>query len=248
MIKQYRIKLMPENNEISLPISGYSFYGLLTELADSDLSQELHANNMNPVSQYILLNKEDKSIEWVISLLEKSVIDRLSPVIESSEKFFLRSNNLVLDVKSLSSETVPSEEFLIKKAKDINGTIKPRIEFITPTSFKSNNSYQLFPSVEFIFKNLIRRWNVVSQSFYIDDEDAVGALIQNINIAGYNLYSSYFHMKDAKIPAFKGELRLSAKLSLPLMELFKLLMLFAEYSGVGIKTSLGMGAVKVNLF
>ena len=52
-------------------------------------------------------------------------------------------------------------------------------------------------------------------------------------------------LKNIGIPAFKGEIRLEAKLSVPLMELFKLLMVFSEYSGVGIKTSLGMGAVKV---
>ena len=245
MIKQYRLKLLPENGEIPLPISGYSFYGLLTEMAGTDVSEKLHTNGINPVSQYILINKEEKTIEWVINLLEKSVTERLSPIIESSERFSLKSCNTVLDVKTVNSVIVPSEEFLINKARGRGSTIKPAIEFLTPTSFKSNNSYQLFPSVEFILRNLIRRWNAVSEKYVIDDEDAINILLQNIKIVGYNLYSSYFYMKNIGIPAFKGEIRLEAKLSVPLMELFKLLMVFSEYSGVGIKTSLGMGAVKV---
>lgn len=246
MIKQYRIIMFPENGEIQLPISGYSFYGLLTELAGSVISDELHANKLNPVSQYILINKEDKTVEWVINLLDREIIDKLSPVIESSEKFHLKSNNDILIVRTINSVTVPSEAILINKAREIDNVTKPHMEFITPTSFKSNNIYQIFPSVEYIFKNLVRKWNVVSENYFIDDEDAVNALIQNIKIVGYNLYSSYFYMKNIGIPAFKGELRLGTKLSVPLMELFKLLMIFSEYSGVGIKTSLGMGAVKVH--
>ena len=52
-------------------------------------------------------------------------------------------------------------------------------------------------------------------------------------------------MKGTVIPGFQGYIDITPKLSVPLMEIFKLLMIFSNYSGVGIKTSLGMGNVKV---
>jgi len=244
MIKQYKIKLKPDNAAALSAVSGYYLYGMMTELLDPDYAGFLHENSISPLSQYIKVNTGDNSLEWVVNLLGKEAADQISPILENNSSFNITSCNCQLAVQGLSITVIPSDVVLIERARCLQNVSKPTMEFISPTSFKSYGDYLIFPSVEHIIRNLVNRWNSYSHSFPINDEDAVLALIQGIKIAGYRLQSSYYRMKGTKIPGFKGEVRLSTRFSVPIAELFKILLYFSEFSGVGIKTSLGMGATK----
>jgi len=247
MIKQYRISLKADNNSALSAISSYYMYGMLTELLEPDYASFLHENSFSPISQYIRINPAAGSAEWTINLLGSEAINQISPVLESNSYFYITGCNCQLTVQDLSICLLPSDEALIGCARKLPDIAKPTMEFISPTSFKSYGEYLIFPSVEHIIRNLVNRWNSYSQSYVINDEDAVVALIQGIKIAGYRLQSSHFRLKGASIPGFKGEVRFSTRLSIPIAELFKILLFFSEYSGVGIKTSLGMGATKYKI-
>lgn len=246
MIKQYKITLTSEEINAIIPkLSSYNFYGLLTELAEPKFVELLHNNGFNPISQYILRQKEKDSIMWVVNLLGKLACEQFSSMLEGSNSFFLKSCNSNLNVKDINITIIPSDDVILHRASEITDISRPKMEFLTASSFKVDNQYKMFPSVELIIKNLVRRWNNFSDLYLIEDEDVVNALIHSVKILGYNLQSNYFSMKGTKIPAFSGEVRFGTKLSIPIAELFKLLFLFSEYSGVGIKTALGMGAVKM---
>ena len=245
MIKQYRIKIKPENEDIIPKLSSYYFYGLLMELIDGEYANQLHNNGINPINQYIQMDIPNNSLLWTINLLGKDAISQLTPVIEGQKTYCINNGNFQLKVLDLNMTFIPSDEMLLEHAKSIQDITKPTMEFLTPTSFKSNNEYLLFPSVEHIIRNLINRWNNYSTCFIIDDEDAILSLIQSTRIAGYRLQSSYFRMKGTQIPGFRGDVRFSTKLSIPIGELYKIILYFAQFSGVGIKTSLGMGATKI---
>ena len=247
MIKQYRLKLKAENETVLTAISGYNMYGVLTELIASDYATILHENGINPISQYIQPNLNDKSIDWVVNLLSKEAANQVAPVLENNNCYQINSCNCKLTVKDISITVIPSVEALLERARALPDVAKPSLDFISSTSFKSNGDYLLFPSVEHIIRNLVNRWNSYSQLYPIDDEDAITSLIQSIKIAGYRLQSSYYRLKGTKIPGFKGEVRFSTRMSVPIAELFKILLYFSEYSGIGIKTSLGMGATKIKI-
>jgi len=187
---------------------------------------------------------------WKVNITEISyeynaARQRLTVYFEGQKTYCINNGNFQLKVLDLNMTFIPSDEMLLEHAKSIQDITKPTMEFLTPTSFKSNNEYLLFPSVEHIIRNLINRWNNYSTCFIIDDEDAILSLIQSTRIAGYRLQSSYFRMKGTQIPGFRGEVRFSTKLSIPIGELYKIILYFAQFSGVGIKTSLGMGATKI---
>lgn len=245
MIKQYKIRLIPDRTEAISELTGYYLYGVLTELLDPDYIAILHSNSLSPISQYIQADFTDNTVVWTINLFNKNASDQISPIVENIDKFHINSCNCELTVSDLSMSVIQSDEALINRARMLSDITKPNIEFITSTSFKSNGDYMLFPSVEHIVRNLVNRWNSYSASYTINDEDAILALIQSVKIAGYRLQSSYYQMKGIKIPGFKGEVRFSTKMSVPITELFKILLYFSEYSGIGIKTSLGMGAAKI---
>ena len=103
----------------------------------------------------------------------------------------------------------------------------------------------LFPSAELIIKSLIAKWNAACSEFAIDDDELLKLLLSGVSIAGYSLSSRDFRMKNQRISAFVGSIMLRAKLSEPLFRLYSTLLAFGGYSGVGIKTALGMGGVKI---
>ena len=69
-------------------------------------------------------------------------------------------------------------------------------------------------------------------------------LADGLRISDYALRSTGFRLKETVIPGFTG--RLTILLSPPLAELWSTLLSWAEYSGIGIKTTLGMGGVSID--
>lgn len=66
-----------------------------------------------------------------------------------------------------------------------------------------------------------------------------------VHIVDYRLHTSRYHIKNTKIPGFSGIVTLESRLPAPLEEIWKLLVRFAPYCGIGIKTTLGMGGVSL---
>ena len=70
-------------------------------------------------------------------------------------------------------------------------------------------------------------------------------LASGLCISDYSLHTVRYNLKNAYIPAFTGRVTVTARLPVPLLELWNALLCWAPYSGIGIKTALGMGGVDV---
>lgn len=64
-------------------------------------------------------------------------------------------------------------------------------------------------------------------------------------IVDYRLRSTKFYLEGTKIPAFMGELTIRVNAPLPILQLADVLLRSAVYTGVGVKTSLGMGKIEL---
>lgn len=82
-----------------------------------------------------------------------------------------------------------------------------------------------------------------AEEVILDDEDMLRMLTEGVKINGYRLSSTTFRMKGQHIPAFTGTLRFHVRLAAPIQTIWNALLLFGAYSGVGIKTALGMGGM-----
>ena len=121
-----------------------------------------------------------------------------------------------------------------------------KLRFLTPTTFKSDGSYVNLPSVPLIMRNLLNKWNgCFAEVCPIEDEDGEGiqAIANGLRIAEYRLSSRDYLLKGQSIPGFTGELTLKCRLDGFHLTMANLLLHFAPYAGVGIKTALGMGGV-----
>ena len=79
----------------------------------------------------------------------------------------------------------------------------------------------------------------------IFSEELVEEFEQYTEITDYKLRSVRFSMEGVKIPSFVGECTIRIRGPQQMVNVAHMLAHFGEFSGVGIKTGLGMGALSV---
>ena len=104
-------------------------------------------------------------------------------------------------------------------------------EFFITTSFKIDEKYTLFPNIEAIYKNLIRKFDSFSTEFSIYDEDMLESLIDNTEIISYNLRSTVYHLESIKIPSYIGNICNKIHGTQQMTQMVKLLLTFAGVFG-----------------
>lgn len=242
MIKQYKIKLKQDKIERFSYYWGYQFYGMLMEKMNQEYVSFLHSQKITPISQYIL--PEEIGGVWTVNLFGKEIIEEVSPILDEQNSFYMANKEREFQVTEKKIEIIMDEkELMMKVREELVETNVFKLMVQTPMSFKSKGEYLLFPSAELIIKSLFNKWNCLQEKTIIDDQEAMAAIINGIKIVSYDLKSRYYHMKGSKIPAFVGQITLSVRLPIPLLEIVRLLMGFSAYSGIGIKNSLGMGGL-----
>lgn len=95
-----------------------------------------------------------------------------------------------------------------------------------------------------VLQSLIQHWNSAFPECALTDPDAFQALAQGLRILDYDLRTTRYLLKEARIPAFRGSMTLEARLAPPLLALWNALLTFAPFGGIGIKTTLGMGGTE----
>lgn len=240
MIREVTFRV--NTTELLPPERAYAFYSCLLSLLPGEYATELHEQKETPVSQ--CLYREKAETLWRIQLLDETVDNEFSPILRELKTLPLNSGEI--GVEQIAEEKTTAEE-LIEKARKIESDRFFSLRFVSPTAFKQSGRYTVLPEKELILQSLLNKWNTVFPSYSLTDEEAFQMLAEGIRISDYNLRTTRFLLKENKIPGFIGNLRVEARLSAPMLDLWKILFSFSEYSGIGIKTALGMGGVKLNM-
>ena len=119
-----------------------------------------------------------------------------------------------------------------------------KLLFESPTSFKADGKYINMPSSSRIIASLVRKYDAFSSSTQISDKMLEEHILNNTDISSYSLHSCNFSLEGVKIPSFKGSLTIRTFGSKTFSCFVNMLADFAEYSGCGIKTGIGMGKTK----
>ena len=159
MFRQIRIRFDTEKNVRPHYYWAYDLYSALIEKVSPDLAVDLHNDGLKPVSHYLLLpgrqNGVPGGMTWVINLLGKDTIDEIFPIIASLESLHLRHYGTSLRVSEMAAGPVIQEkDFVAGHLLNEQNSGGLRLQFLTPTSFKSSEEYQIFPSIEWIVKTL----------------------------------------------------------------------------------------------
>lgn len=247
MIIKYSATVKSCDSARLYPDLAYPLYSeLLGHLMHALFAEKLHETGYTPISQYIETVPGDRSrAVWHLSIFGEEAISEFSAAINSLSIIELKDSGIKLQIEDISQETPITHKRLIAAASEIPDSPYWTIKFVTPTSFKSANRYTLFPSSELIIKSLVSKWNNSSSDYTFDDGDALRLLLSSVEISSYRLSSSSFRLKGYNIRSFVGTLGLTARVAAPLLQVLKTLLLFGQYSGIGIKTALGMGGIKL---
>lgn len=226
--------------------AGSLLHGVLMELIGSETAAALHNPGLRPYSQH--LYHDNRGMVWRIAALNRPAADALiKPLLaDNMTHIYLRDKQLTLTItaRQLVHELTYREladRFFLADAP----LRRLSLCFVTPTSFRSDNNYMIYPTVPHIIQSLYNRWDCFADKFSLNDPEALGHMASHLHITGYRLHMAPFSLEGVRVPAFKGDLTLSIAGPNELARLAGLLLAYGEFAGIGIKTALGMGGVRV---
>lgn len=242
MIMQAKIRL--ENMTVPAdPSLAYPLYAWLLSHVPAEVGTRFHEQGTRPISQCLWHDPQTKECWWTVNLLDEEAVELFEPVLQREREAKLHS--CMLCFASCTLERLDSPYVFIKRGGELELDRRFPLELVTPTSFKQRGRYVIFPQESLILQSLIMRWGQCFSDMPLDDADAVEAILRGLHIVDYRLQTLRHPLKQGRIPSFVGRVVLEARLPAPLMEVFKTLYCFAPYAGLGIKTALGMGGIRI---
>ena len=249
MLKLLEIELaLPEGERVHSSM-GSVLHGALMDLLDTRVAERLHMDGVRPYSQYVFFDKDKGFPIWRIGTLTEDVWSMIVLPLLEQETLFLRQKgySIYLISKSLiyesSYQEIADDIFLMETA-----CRQAFLRFLTATSFKRNGQYVIFPETFLIIQSLLHRWNTFSHKMKLDDENLANRLASYCKISNYRLHAQTFSLEHQNIQGFAGNVQLRFQGTDMTNRLLGLLIRFASFAGVGIKTALGMGAVDLSDF
>jgi CRISPR-associated endoribonuclease Cas6 len=244
MLAELKIELETQGNPIGYYQSS-NLQGVLMEQIDSDFALLLHTQSLNPYSQSVIL--ENGKTIWSIKTLNENAYQNIIIPLKNDtfNRFTIAKKNI--DVKIVSKElTLKSKKALLEEFYNTPSDKYINIELTTPTAFKSNGRYIIMPDLRLIYQSLMNKYSASSDNeMEMFDEDTLEQLVEHSEISSYRLKSTHFPIEGVKIPSFKGELGIRLHGTDTMARYARLLFEVGQYSGIGIKTAMGMGSYRL---
>lgn len=242
MLARLRMRLETDRADFGYYQSS-NLQGVLMEKMDSAYAEKLHEQGLKPYSQYVLGGERK---EWVVSTCSREAYEKIiAPLADPSFTEFLldqKDMRLKITAKELKTE---SKQGLMEEFYADHCSRYCNLAFLTPTSFKSNGKYVIMPDARYIFQSLMNKYSASSADLEMFDEETLEHLVNGSYIVRYRLRSASFPLEGVKIPSFMGEICLKVNGTDTMARYVRLLARFGEYAGIGIKTAMGMGGLKI---
>lgn len=243
MLTKFKIILNCEKEFYNVNM-GSLFHGVIMDMMDIEYAEKLHTDNLKPFSQSI--SSYETGICWNVCALNDEFAQAFQKVIEPKKEIFLRNKEKILEIQYISLNEISYKDFI-----ETHYFSTPEdyitVYFNTPTAYKLDGKYINYPILLHMYNNLIRKFDTFSGEFSLYDAEMVEDIANNSSIVSYNLKSTNYSLESIKIPSFVGRIGVKIKGPSQLKNLVRLLLKFGEYSGAGIKTAMGMGAVQTIL-
>lgn len=244
MLSKLKLYISSDDIEITYHISSL-LHGVMMSVISPEYAEFLHSGGLNPFS--INLKKEADGWCWTIATVGKEAYQNIINVLldgSFTEFTLTHKNNAVvrIDKKILYTESA-GKLFSGSVKGSSSNTIK--LEFATPTAFKSRGELVTYPDLHLIYQSLMRKAQLISSDISFDDEETLQALEENSKIIAYNLKTVLHHVEGRRITGFVGYIIIQVKGPAIMKSFAETLFQVGSYLGVGMKASLGMGAVNL---
>jgi CRISPR-associated endoribonuclease Cas6 len=223
---------------------GSLFHGFLIKVLPPQVAAKLHDSQVRPFSQYVL-PQPDQQLNWIIGLWDTTIAEHIVEMIMPLTQIEIQNKSLNLRVVGIQRTSESETEYFSRFFTDRPPGRRYELEFRTPCTHRQEGTYALFPSSELIVNSLYQRYSAYGQEVSLDDPEAILQLARHIHIVRYSLHSAVYYLESTKITGYMGKITLVVNGPDQLARLAGAMLSFAEYSGVGIKTALGMGGVRI---
>lgn len=219
------------------------FHGVLMELLSDEYADKLHQSQLHPYSQH--LEWRDKKWYWVVNCFnEEAVSNIMTGALMNLDDFEIKKRNLNVKICQKNYETISHKDFL-NFFYDEEEVRYIQVQFLTSTAFKQRGQYVFYPDLRCIYQSLMNKYEYASRDSMMTDEETLNELCEHSQIVSYELKTVPFSLEKVKIPAFVGKITIKMQGTKTMARFARFLFEFGTYSGVGIKTAIGMGALKV---
>lgn len=225
---------------------GSVLHGMLIEHLTDEWKQKMHDENARPLSQWIEV-KDGATFVWHVNILDDRVSQILEPCLTGKSVWECRHMKTQMEIASVKKEHADFYEYMTPFFEAEEACRGMFLNFRTPATHKTRGNYAVFPSVDLIAGNLNRRICSIEPEFALEDPEALEQVINYTRINRYKLNSARYELEGSGITGYMGYIELRFNGPDPLRRLAGVLFGFARWSGVGIKTALGMGGCDVNL-
>lgn len=228
---------------------GSILHGIIMECIDPSYAQLLHSYDIRPYSQYIFFDNSTKQYIWRISAVTKEAVQQLVKVMyQVPDKLFLKQKQGYLHIVKREIVEATTYQALMERflATDIEYK-GVQFTFTSPTSFKVDGHYTIYPEAFRLYRYWLKRWNTFSSGERMESEDLSQAIEKSLLVRHYSLHLQRFGLEQVLIHGFKGSFTIQFKGKFIVQQVLSLLSYYGQFTGVGIKTALGMGGLMSKL-
>jgi len=220
-------------------------FGLLKR--DERVGELLHRPNVKPFSISIISHfrypeREVKRFSLRLNLLDNSLYPLISPLLLFPEEDLeLRVADVRVRLSSVRAVEITSYEEILENSASSKDIV---LDVLSPTSFKKGSYDYPLPEPKYFFSGLLRRWNRLSP---VKLDKALYTLFEkDITVSGCWIRTKKVEiMEGAKLTGFMGRVYFySPTKDEEALRQLNALAHFAEFSGVGRKTTMGFGTVR----
>ena len=220
-----------------------AFHGALMELFPKEYGEKLHLSKLHPYTQHLEFREGDWY--WIVIALNEETADQIiGKVLMPLSEITIKKHHLCLKIQDKMYKELSDRELAFSFYQEQSSPFIS-IHFITPTTFKQNGKYLNYPDIRCIYTNLMNKYDASNTEESMKDEETLEQLVESTSIFRYDLKSIWFSLESVKIPAFIGKVTFRLRGSQTMINFANLLFRFSTYSGIGVKTALGMGAVRI---
>jgi CRISPR-associated endoribonuclease Cas6 len=220
--------------------------GVLMEWIDGAYADVLHEQQRHAYSQCLLW--EEARWRWHIRTINREANERIiQPILSQNILAFeikKKTNPIKITVLGRAYQEVPKKRLMEAFYQDHYDRYL-NIAFQSGTAFKQNGRYQIFPDVRLIFQSLMQKYSAASDTYDMTDEETLQELCRKSEIVKYRLKSVAFPIEGMIIPAFMGRLTIKVGGAPTLAKYARMLAQFGAFSGIGVKSAMGMGAMQL---
>lgn len=218
--------------------------GVLMETIDMDYADMMHVQQIHPYSQYLTL--EDGIPVWHVNTLNRAAYDNIIiPLMEREASFRLHRTDGEVRILDRQLGTMDAS-ILLDEFYSGNAPPFISVEFLTPTSFKQNGRYMVLPDIRLLCQSLMQKYSAASGQFDMMDVETLEQMSEGLLITRHRIRSLLFPLEGTAVPGFVGNIGIRCLGTRTMACYLRLLLRFGEFSGIGVKTGMGMGAIRIH--